>query len=92
MKIGEKVRLVRVPPGVKDGRMKTRSVFKQCVDHVFPIVGFQHELLELEVGELFGKPAPFETIWIEPEFVERAGPQKSKARAFKRAQIRSKKY
>jgi hypothetical protein len=72
MKVGDKVRVVAIPPGLKDGKLKTRTVFQKCLGHTFPIVGFQYELIELEVGEIFSKPAPFETIWIEPEFVELA--------------------
>jgi hypothetical protein len=38
---------------------------------VFPIVEFNDVgWLELEVGEVLGKPACMDSIWIEPEFVE----------------------
>ena len=59
-----------IPLGLKDGNLKTRTVFRQCVGKVFPIVGFQNELIELEVGKVVGKPSYYDTIWIEPEFVE----------------------
>ncbi len=48
--------------------MNTKSVFAKCLGHVFRIQAFQKDWLELEVGKVTGKR--FETIWIEPEYVE----------------------
>ena len=70
MKVGDKVRVLALPPGLKNGDLKTRTLFQKCVGRVFPIVGFQNELIELEVGKVVGKPSYYDTIWIEPEFVE----------------------
>jgi hypothetical protein len=77
MKTGDKVRLIRVPDAVRDdANFPTRGIFLQCVGRVFPIVGFQHvdglraDLIELEVGEVVGKAACQETIWVEPDCVE----------------------
>ena len=54
----------------QDDRLKTRTLFELCVGRVFPIVGFNGTLMELEVGEVLGKSAAMDSIWIEPEFVE----------------------
>jgi predicted short-subunit dehydrogenase-like oxidoreductase (DUF2520 family) len=70
LKIGDKVRVAKVPPGLQEGEMGTRTLFDLCLDHIFPIVGFQGEWVELEVGRAVGKKPYMETIWIEPQFVE----------------------
>jgi hypothetical protein len=69
MKVGDKVKIVRIPPYLTDdGVMNTKSVFEKCLGHVFRIRGFENDWLELNVGKFTGKR--FETIWIEPECVE----------------------
>jgi len=76
MKIGDNVRVVKVPPVLPDGDLggvKTRTLFGLCVGRVFPIVGFYGDLLELEVGELVGEPPCMQSIFIEAEFVELVG-------------------
>jgi hypothetical protein len=70
MKIGDTVRVVKLPPGLVEGKLKTKTVFRRCLGKVFPIVGFQKKWVELEVGEVVGKASCMETIWIEPEYVE----------------------
>ncbi len=50
--------------------MNTRSLFEACVGRIFPIVGFNEHLLELEVGEIRCQLPCMHSIWIEPEFVE----------------------
>jgi hypothetical protein len=69
MKVGDKVKIVRIPQYLTDdGVMNTKSVFEKCLGHVFRIRGFEKDWLELNVGKVTGKR--FETIWIEPECVE----------------------
>ena len=70
MKIGDKVRVIRIPPGLPEGKIATKSLFGSCVGRTFPIVGFQGHLLELAVGEILGKKPYMDSIWIEPEHVE----------------------
>jgi hypothetical protein len=70
MKIGDKVRLLTVPPALPQDELKTQSLFELCVGRVFSIVGFQGDMLELEVGEVLGQEPCMNSIWIEPEFVE----------------------
>jgi hypothetical protein len=70
MKIGDKVRVLTVPPHLPEGELNTKSLFRLCVGHTFPVVGLQGNLLELEVGEVSGKEACMDSIWIEPEHVE----------------------
>jgi hypothetical protein len=70
MKIGDKVRIVTIPPDLPEGEIHTRSLFEMCIGKIFPIVGFQGHLLELEVGEVRGELPTMESIWIEPEHVE----------------------
>jgi len=70
MKIGDEVRIVTIPLDLPEGEIHTKSLFEMCVGKIFPIVGFQGHLLELEVGEVTGKEPFMESIWIEPEHVE----------------------
>ena len=77
MKTGDKIRIVRLPDGLKDDdEFQTKSLFEGCLGRTFPIVGIQpvpeigSELLELQVGEVVGEPAYMHSIWIERDFVE----------------------
>ena len=76
MKVGDRVRLVQMPPGPVEGELRTKTIIGRCLGKVFPIagfqkvVGFQKELLELKVGKVVGKASDLEKIWIEPEYVE----------------------
>jgi hypothetical protein len=77
MKIGDKIRIVKLPEGlVDDKEFQTKSLFALCLGRVFPIVGIVpvvetgDMLLELEVGEVFGKLAVMHSVWIESELVE----------------------
>lgn len=75
MKVGDLVRVIKVPPGVRDeGEFQTRTILEKCVGRVFQVVGFQEDWIELEVGEVVGKAAIEETIWIEPDCVEPVEP------------------
>lgn len=69
MKVGSRVRIVQISPHLVEGEMNTRSVFEQCLGHVFTIAGFDDGgWLELVVDSVTGNEG--ETIWIEPEYVE----------------------
>ena len=71
MKVGDRVRIVQIPKGLKDdGDFKTKTVFTKCLGKFFKVDGFQHELIELNVGRVLNKPSYMETIYIEPEFLE----------------------
>ncbi len=70
MKIGDRVRLIGVPPNLPEGDLGTRAVFQRCLGYEFIIAGFQEDCgwLELRVENVTGNP--HETIWVEPEYVE----------------------
>lgn len=68
MKVGDRVRIVALPPGLTEGELQTRSTFEKCFGHEFLVDGFDdHGAIELNVESVTGNE--FETIWIEPEFV-----------------------
>ncbi len=86
MKIGNKIRLVRVPPHVKDdAEFKTRTILTKCLGHVFTVKGFQADggrerkrlgpgcWVELHIGEAIRGSS--DIIWVEPECVELVGVQ-----------------
>ncbi len=85
MKIGDRIRVLKIPPDVRDVKgMNTKTIFRLCVGKIFPIKGFMRvpeikkRLLELEVGRVVGKPPCFDTIWIEPEYVEIVTPARAR--------------
>jgi hypothetical protein len=72
MKIGDKVRLIALPPNlpVGDAQLPTKAVFEKCLGHEFAIVGFNEiGLAELPIESVTGDAG--ETIWVEQEFLER---------------------
>ena len=81
MKIGEWVRVIGVPPGIRDDEeLKTRALFDNCIGKSFRIEEIEHvdglaqPLAELHVGDLSEREPSLEVIWVEPEYLERAEP------------------
>ena len=70
MNIGDKVRVLGVPDGVPKDNPQLMTLFRGCVGKTFPIVKFDDGLLELHVGEVFGKPAAHHQIWLDPSQVQ----------------------
>ena len=71
MKIGDKFRLIALPPDlpVGDADLPTKAVFNKCVGHDFVVAGFNEiGLAELLVESVTGSVG--ETIWVEPEFLK----------------------
>ena len=70
MKIGDKVRVMKVPDSVPPDNKQLLTLFRGCIGKTFPIVKIDDGLVELHVGEVFGKPAEFHQIWLEPAQVK----------------------
>lgn len=77
MKCGDTVRLIGIPPGVKDdGELQTRSLFEKClgkkfiVSEVKTVSGLSQQLAQLEVGHILGQPSYVQSIWVEREFLQ----------------------
>ena len=71
MRIGDKVRLIALPPDlpVGDADVSTKTVFNKCLGHDFAVAGFNEiGLAELLVESVTGSVG--ETIWVEPEFLK----------------------
>jgi hypothetical protein len=71
MRIGDKVRLMALPPDlpVGDADLPTKAVFDKCLGHDFAVAGFN----EIGLAELLVESVTVsvgETIWVEPEFLE----------------------
>ena len=76
--MGDRVRLIGIPPDAHDDEeLNTRTLFEQCVGKIFEIGGLEtveglpFELLRLDVGQVIGQAAYMQTIWVEPQYVER---------------------
>jgi hypothetical protein len=73
LKIGDKVRLICIPPDLRDDKgLQTRKLFEKCLGQTFAVAfkavdGLPYELVRLDVGHLVGKAPYLETIWVEPE-------------------------
>ena len=70
MNIGDKVRDLRAPDGLPPDNKQLQTLFRGCVGKTFPIVKLDDGLVELHVGEVFGKPADYHQIWLEPSQVK----------------------
>jgi hypothetical protein len=81
MRIGQRVRIVRVPENVVDQpKFPTKTLLTQCLGKIFPVMDVQllfdekgnlkAELLALDVGAVNGKASYLETVLIEPSCVE----------------------
>jgi hypothetical protein len=70
MKIGDKVRVERMPDGLPHDNKQLQTLFRGCLGKTFPIVKFDGDLVELHVGEVFGKPADYHQIWLEQSQVK----------------------
>ena len=71
-KIGQRVKLARLPPWVADLPQESRNVFNFCVGRIFPISEIdQHGLLVLDVSkDVDPRLGGFmNDIRVEPEFV-----------------------
>lgn len=71
MKVGDLVRVVKVPPGLRDSQdLQTRALFELCLGRIFPIADIQDKLIELHVGETVAEPSYMHSIYIESEYLE----------------------
>jgi hypothetical protein len=77
MKAGDTVRLIAIPPDVKDDKeLQTRALFEKCLGKAFAIValeavdGLSHPMVRLDAGNVLGGPAYLETIWVEPKYLQ----------------------
>jgi hypothetical protein len=70
MNVGDKVRVLGVPDGVPKDNKQLMTLFRGCVGKTFPIVKFDGSLVELHVGEVFGKSPEYHQIWLEPSQVQ----------------------
>jgi hypothetical protein len=72
---GDMVRVIGIPPGLNDSAgIDTPQVFESALGKTFHVEGIsEHGHLELVVAEHHPSADVYEsdTIWIEPQFVER---------------------
>jgi hypothetical protein len=81
MKPGDRVKVVGIPPGLRDDDdLMTRTLFEKCLGQIFtvigvdPVEGLPYPLVELHVtisGDhaMDGGGESYDTIWIEPEYL-----------------------
>ena len=76
MKVGDKVKLIGIPPDAHDDeKLQTRTLFEKCLGGTFTVAGLEtveglsYRLVQLDVGHVLGEAAYLETIWVEPEYL-----------------------
>ncbi len=80
LRVGDKVRLVRLP-GVRDhGEFKTRTILKKCMGKVFRIQGFQSDWVDLHVGHVIGKKGYLEMISVPADCLALVGARRRRSR------------
>lgn len=73
MKIGDLVRVVSVPPDLRDdSELNTSSLFSLCLGRAFRIIALDSGLIELHVGGVIGQEPWGHSIFIKPQHVELA--------------------
>jgi hypothetical protein len=77
MRAGDKVKLIGVPPGLRDADgLDTRTLFEKCLGLTFVVAemetveGVPYPLAKLYVGHVLGEPEHTHSIWVEPEYLE----------------------
>jgi hypothetical protein len=91
LRIGDRVRIIDIPSGFKDPNcdlkdtehreMRTAELFRFCVGREFVIQEFDqygHADLSVDKDRAVRKKFGLNTIWIEPEFLERIKPSRDK--------------
>lgn len=74
IKIGDRVRLVRIPPVLSDVPEETHRVFELCVGGEFTVESLNsYGLTELDVSEKVDKVVGgfLNSIWVELEYLEK---------------------
>jgi hypothetical protein len=80
LKIGDKVRLIGIPPDIHDDdeELRTRSLFEKCLGKTLTVAGLEtveglpYELVRLDVGHILGESPGLQRIWVEPHFLQLA--------------------
>jgi hypothetical protein len=82
MKPGDTVRLLAIPPDVRNDReLQTRTLFEKCLGKTFPIAGLEtvdgvpYQLVRLDVGHILGEPPYNQTNWVEAEYLQLENPK-----------------
>lgn len=78
LKIGDSVKLMGIPGDTSDDEdLRTRDLFEKCLGKIFSVAGLEtveglpYQLLRLNVGQILGEAPELQTIWVEPEYLER---------------------
>jgi hypothetical protein len=64
----ERARLIKIPDDVFDPEV--REIFADCIGHIFPVGDVSDGLVELEIGELFGRASYMDSIYAEHDCIK----------------------
>jgi hypothetical protein len=85
MKVGDRVKLIEIPPNLRDEEdLPTRTLFEKCLGRTFrvedleTVEGLPYQLAKLNVGHVLGEPEYKHTIWVEPEYLQVESQRSSK--------------
>jgi len=81
MKVGDRVKLIGIPPDVTDDHeLQTRSLFQKCLGQYFVISeietveGLSYPLAKLNVGQMVGGSSELHAIWVEERYLQVENP------------------
>ena len=79
MQVGDSVKLIGVPPDLRDDEdLQTKTLFEKCLGRTFVVKaidvidGLPHPMVELHVGHVEGGDDFEQSIWVEPIYLELA--------------------
>lgn len=72
MKVGDKVKVVKIPEDLPEDNASLLRLFKGSLGKKFDIVAFDGDLAELHVGEAFGDAKEKHRIWLPLNYLKLA--------------------
>ena len=73
MKIGDTVRVTKIPDDLPDTDRRLLTMFQSCLGKDFKVAAFDDDLIELHVGELFDQPSDKHRIWLPADHLKVVG-------------------
>ena len=73
MKIGDTVRVTKIPDDLPETDRRLVGLFKSCLGKDFKVAAFDDDLIELHIGEVFNQPSDKHRIWLPKDHLKVVG-------------------
>ena len=70
MKIGDTVRVTKIPDDLPQTDQRLVKMFMSCLGKEFKVAAFDDDLIELHVGEIFNQPSDKHRIWLPEDHLK----------------------